>query len=216
MRASALCTPEDTRPKEQEFTRLPSVPFGRLSDGQPGKYTESSIVDSRAPLGRLRCGAASPWNHWLLSRSGGFRRTWGSTAASVAAGWSSTFRLGTTDTVFRGSPTATTTAAVTGECSSCASRLPDDIGSGQGARDWDHDPAAARGNHLSPGIPDRWDPGLSRGRTSSGSDAWTRCRQRQPAGNSPGAASADRPSRVATRQAAPHSSTPTQGRLGFA
>src|SRR6266849_6471342 len=60
MRASALCTPEDTRPKEQEFTRLPSVPFGRLSDGQPGKYTESSIVDSRAPLGRLRCGAASP------------------------------------------------------------------------------------------------------------------------------------------------------------
>src|SRR5437899_12600048 len=25
MRASALCTPEDTRPKEQEFTRLPSV-----------------------------------------------------------------------------------------------------------------------------------------------------------------------------------------------
>src|SRR5207249_3905380 len=53
MRASALCTPEDTRPKEQEFTRLPSVPFGRLSDGQPGKYTESSIVESRAPLRRL-------------------------------------------------------------------------------------------------------------------------------------------------------------------
>src|SRR5712691_3088127 len=41
MRASALSTPEDTRPKEQEFTRLPSVPFGRLSDGQPGKYTAS-------------------------------------------------------------------------------------------------------------------------------------------------------------------------------
>src|SRR5437773_10047470 len=45
----------------------------------------------------------SPWNHWLLSRSGGFRRTWGSTAASVAAGRSSTFRLGTTEAVFRGS-----------------------------------------------------------------------------------------------------------------
>ena len=41
MRASAPSTAEDTRPKEQEFTRLPSVPFGRLSDGQPGKYTES-------------------------------------------------------------------------------------------------------------------------------------------------------------------------------
>src|SRR5213594_24190 len=53
MRASAPSTAEDTRPKEQEFTRLPSVPFGRLSDGQPGKYTESSIVESRAPLRRL-------------------------------------------------------------------------------------------------------------------------------------------------------------------
>src|SRR5712691_668858 len=60
MRASAPSTPEDTRPKEQEFTRLPSVPFGRLSDGQPGKYTESSIVESRTPLGRLRCGALLP------------------------------------------------------------------------------------------------------------------------------------------------------------
>src|SRR2546422_10336783 len=67
MRASAPSTAEDTRPKEQEFTRLPSVPFGRLSNGQPGKYTES------------------------------------------------------------------------------------------------HDPTAAGGNHLSPGRPDRWDPGLSRG-----------------------------------------------------
>ena len=42
-------------------------------------------------------------------------------------------------------------------------RVPDGVRSRQGARDRDDDPAAARGNHLSPGSPDRRDPRLSRG-----------------------------------------------------
>src|SRR5260370_39570977 len=42
MRASALSTADDTRPKEQAFPRRLFVSFGRLSDGQPGKCTESS------------------------------------------------------------------------------------------------------------------------------------------------------------------------------
>ncbi len=41
--------------------------------------------------------------------------------------------------------------------------VPDSIGRGQGARDRDHEPAAQGGNPLSPGSPDRRDPGLSRG-----------------------------------------------------
>jgi len=65
-------------------------------------------------------------------------------------------------------------------------RLPDDIGSGQGARDWDHDPAAARGNRLSPGQPGSAGSGSITRRTSSCSDAGSKCRQRQPTGNSRG------------------------------
>ena len=42
MRASALSTADDTRPTEQAFPRRLFVSFGRLSDGQPGKCTESS------------------------------------------------------------------------------------------------------------------------------------------------------------------------------
>src|SRR5439155_26560517 len=45
-----------------------------------------------------------------------------------------------------------------------AGRIPHDVAGGRRARDWRHDAAAAGGNHLSPGSPDRWDPGLSRGR----------------------------------------------------
>src|SRR5712691_12458646 len=113
MRASAPSTPEDTRPKEQEFTRLPSVPFGRLSDGQPGKYTESSIVESRTPLGRLRCGALLPK---ALSSE-----------------------VSTTN--FRGALQALAGFPV--------GRRPSAAPQGE--------------NHLSPGSPGRWDPGLSRG-----------------------------------------------------
>src|SRR4030081_1615550 len=42
MRASPLSTADDTRPTEQAFPRRLFVSFGRLSDGQPGKCTESS------------------------------------------------------------------------------------------------------------------------------------------------------------------------------
>src|SRR3989449_11479187 len=42
MRASEPSTADDTGLKEQAVTRRPFVSFGRLSDGQPGKCTESS------------------------------------------------------------------------------------------------------------------------------------------------------------------------------
>jgi len=42
MRASEPSTADDTGLKEQAVTRRAFVSFGRLSDGQPGKCTESS------------------------------------------------------------------------------------------------------------------------------------------------------------------------------
>src|SRR2546425_6865085 len=42
MRAWEPSTADDTGLKEQAVTRRPFVSFGRLSDGQPGKCTESS------------------------------------------------------------------------------------------------------------------------------------------------------------------------------
>src|SRR2546425_3229979 len=42
MRASEPSTADDTGLKEQAVTRRAYVSFGRLSDGQPGKCTESS------------------------------------------------------------------------------------------------------------------------------------------------------------------------------
>ena len=64
MRASALSTADDTRPKEQAFTRLPFVPFGRLSHGQPGKFTESARSNAELPPGTSRVARRSPLHNF--------------------------------------------------------------------------------------------------------------------------------------------------------